>query len=60
MAFSTVFDIHDYKIKAKAWLLTEKVDVRIEPYTIGEKKYLSDNISPLLQLVKKEGLEINT
>ena len=39
--------------EAKAWLLTEKVDVRIEPYTIGEKKYLSDYISPLLKIVKK-------
>ena len=60
MVISPVFDIHDDKIKAKAWLLTEKVDVRIEPYTVGVKKYLSDDISPLLQIVKKEGLEINT
>lgn len=60
MVISPVFDIHDDKIKAKAWLLSEKVDVRIEPYTVGVKKFFSDDISPLLQIVKKEGLEINT
>ena len=60
MIISPVFDIHDDKIRAKAWLLTEKVDVRIEPYTVGVKKFLSDDISPLLQLVKKEGVEIDT
>jgi predicted nucleotidyltransferase len=60
MVISPVFDIHNDKIKAKAWLLSEKVDVRIEPYTVGVKKFLSDDISPLLQIVKKEGLEINT
>jgi predicted nucleotidyltransferase len=58
MVISPAFDTNDDRIKAKAWLLTEKVDLRIEPYTIGEKKYLSDDISPLLQIVKKEGLEI--
>jgi predicted nucleotidyltransferase len=58
MVISPAFDTHDDKIKAKAWLLTEKVDLRIEPYTIGVNKYLSDDISPLLQIVKKEGLEI--
>lgn len=60
MVISPVFDIHNDKIKAKAWLLSEKVDVRIEPYTVGVKKFFSDDISPLLQIVKKEGLEINT
>ncbi|MDO9338990.1 MAG: nucleotidyltransferase domain-containing protein [Bacteroidales bacterium] len=60
MVISPVFDIHNDKIKAKAWLLSEKVDVRIEPYTVGVKKFFSDDISPLLQILKKEGLEINT
>ena len=58
MIISPVFDKHNDKIKAKAWLLSEKIDIRIEPYTVGEKKYLSDDVSPLLQIVKKEGIEI--
>jgi predicted nucleotidyltransferase len=59
MIISTVYDSHNDKLKARAWLLTENIDIRIEPYTVGLKKYLSDEISPLLQIVKKEGIEIN-
>lgn len=55
---SDVFDKNDDKIRAKAWMLTEKVDARIEPYTLGSKKYLTDDVSPLLQAVKQEGIEI--
>ena len=44
--------------KALVWALTRKVDTRIEPYTIGVKKFLSDDISPLLQIVRREGIEI--
>ncbi|MFH0865737.1 MAG: hypothetical protein V1904_06055 [Bacteroidota bacterium] len=46
------------KLRAKAWTLTENVDVRIEPYTIGLQKFLNDDVSPLLQIIRKEGLEI--
>ena len=58
MLISGIFDQNNDKIRAKAWMATEKIDVRIEPYMVGIKKFLSDNVSPLLQAVKKEGIEI--
>ena len=58
MIVSPVFDENDDVIKAKAWRLTEKINLRIEPYTVGSKKFLNDNVSPLLQIVKREGIEI--
>ena len=58
MLVSELFDKCDDKIRAKAWRLTEKIDIRIEPYTIGLQKYLTDDVSPLLHIVKKEGIEV--
>ena len=58
MLISEVFDQNNDKIRAKAWMVTEKIDVRIEPCMIGLHKFLSDNVSPLLQSIKYEGIEI--
>ena len=54
------FDDSGLEMKTKAWELTRQVDTRIEPYTMGMKKFLSDDISPLLLIVKKEGIEISS
>ncbi len=59
MLISSVFDNNDLDTKIKAWSLTRQVDIRIEPYTVGLKKFLTDDVSPLLQIVKQEGIEIN-
>jgi hypothetical protein len=42
----------------KTWPACENFDLRIEPYTVSLKKFLDDDVSPLLQVVKKEGIEI--
>ena len=59
MLVSDNFDSNDVKIKAKAWQLTRKVDLRIEPFTIGTKRFFSDDDSALVDQVKKEGIEIS-
>jgi predicted nucleotidyltransferase len=41
------------------WRLTKKVDTRIEPYAIGLSRFNKDDVSPLLQIVKKEGIPIS-
>ena len=40
------------------WKLTRRVDSRIEPYAVGLSRFDSDEVSPLLQIVKKEGIPI--
>jgi len=55
-----LFDKNDILIKAKSWQFTEKIDLSIEPYTIGIQKYLNDDVSPLLQEIRKEGIAIIT
>lgn len=59
MIVSSAFDKNDQLLKSKAWRLTEQVDLRIEPYIISLRKFLTDDVSPLLQIVKKDGVEIH-
>jgi predicted nucleotidyltransferase len=40
------------------WKLTRKVDSRIEPYAVGLSRFDNDEVSPLLQIVKKEGIPV--
>ena len=40
------------------WRLTRAVDTRIEPFAIGLSRFNNDDISPLLQIVKKEGIPL--
>jgi hypothetical protein len=53
-----VFDEPGIAAQTKVWALTRQVDARIEPYGIGIRKFLSDDVSPLLYIVKREGIEI--
>ena len=55
---SKSFDKPGIETKTLVWSLTRKIDTRIEPYTIGISKFFSDDISPLLQIVRREGIEI--
>jgi len=40
------------------WKLTRRVDRRIEPFAVGLSRFDNDEVSPLLQIVKKEGILI--
>jgi len=41
------------------WKLTSLSNFRIEPYTVGAKRFEEDDISPIIQIAKQEGIEIN-
>ena len=58
MIVSSIFDNYDIKNKTKAWRLTEQININIEPYTIGLNKFLTDEYSPIIEVVKQEGIEI--
>ena len=58
MLVSSNFDGDNIDERARAWHLTRKVDLRIEPFTIGAKRFFSDDDSALVDQVKKEGIEI--
>lgn len=58
MLVSDIFDTDDDKILSSPWIYTLKVDHRIEPFAVGSKRFQSDTGSPLIEIVKKEGIEI--
>ncbi len=58
MIVSDKFDETDDVAIGKMWRLTRKINTKIEPLLIGMKKFREDNTSPLLSIIKMNGLEI--
>jgi len=59
MIVSSLFDENKLKYVGKIWRATEISDYKIEPHAVGLKRFLEDDYSPLIGIVKKEGIEIN-
>ncbi|MCK4343937.1 MAG: nucleotidyltransferase domain-containing protein [Bacteroidales bacterium] len=55
---SSLFDTDDDYVLSKPWVYTTKVDHRIEPFAVGLKRFQTDNVSPILELVRQEGIEV--
>jgi predicted nucleotidyltransferase len=49
---------NDDYLAGKIWQLTRKINTRIEPYIVGSDRFNSNDNSPLIDLIKKTGLEI--
>lgn len=58
MLVSGLISDNDIQKKSRAWILTKDVDTRIEPYLISTTRFTKDDISPLIEVVKREGIEI--
>jgi uncharacterized protein len=55
---SDIFDTDDDAILSKPWSPKLRQDYRIEPIAVGLKKFQTDYVSPIIQIVRKEGIEI--
>lgn len=49
---------NDDDLAGKIWKLTKKVNSKIEPFLVGTKRFNSNDNSPLVDLVKRNGIEI--
>lgn len=49
---------NDDNLVGKIWNLTRKVNSKIEPFLVSQKRFYGDSNSPLIDLVKSSGLEI--
>jgi predicted nucleotidyltransferase len=58
MIVSDKFDENDDMAIGKIWSLTRKINLKIEPYLIGIKKFKEDDSSPLIHMIKTNGIEI--
>jgi hypothetical protein len=53
---SSDFDNPEQSTIGLVWRLTRLINSRIEPYLVGLNKFENDDISPILQIVRKEGI----
>jgi uncharacterized protein len=58
MLVSPLFDEDIDKYAPVLWLSIRKVSYKIAPIAVGQKKFLTDDSSPLIEIVRQEGLEI--
>lgn len=58
MLVSPLFDDDTDKYMPVLWLSKIRTSIRIEPVAIGEKRFLEDDVSPLIEIVRREGVEI--
>jgi predicted nucleotidyltransferase len=49
---------NDDYLAGKIWSLTRKINTKIEPFLVGKNRFYSNDNSPLVDLVKRTGLEI--
>lgn len=45
-------------IVGKIWNLTRKINTKIEPFLVGSDKFNNNYYSPLIDLVKRDGIKI--
>lgn len=53
-----VTENEDDYLSGKIWSLTKKVNSKIEPYLVGKGRFINNEDSPLIDMVKRTGLEI--
>lgn len=53
-----VTENEDDYLAGKIWSLTRKVNSKIEPYLVGQGRFMNSEESPLIDWVKRTGLEI--
>ncbi|MBI5324606.1 MAG: nucleotidyltransferase domain-containing protein [Ignavibacteriae bacterium] len=58
LLISPIFDNGSNQYAGKIWQLTKVSDYKIEPIAVGEKRFLEDDATPLLEIARTEGIEI--
>ena len=56
---SDVFDTNDDVVLSRPWSPKYRIDYRIEPVAMGLKRFKTDENSIILEVVRKEGIEID-
>ena len=58
MIVSEKYDETDDEAVGKIWKLTRMVSTKIEPLLIGKNRFISDDNSPLIEQIKRQGIEL--
>lgn len=60
MIVSEKYDESDDEAVGKIWQLTRLVSTKIEPFLIGKNKFNSNDNSPLIEQIKRQGIELSS
>jgi len=55
---SPLFDVGIDQYVGTLWVLTRDSGYRIEPIPVGEQRYETDDVSTIIEVAKREGVEI--
>ena len=58
MLISSLFDSETDKYMPAIWLSKIRTENRIEPIAVGEKRFIEDDVSPIIEIVRQEGIEV--
>lgn len=58
LLLSQLFDSDFDHVAGKVWVIAKKNNEMIEPYMVGSHRFKTDDVSPLLEIVRQEGIEI--
>lgn len=58
LVISPLFDKDPRARVGEMWRLAGEVDSHIEPVAVGEKRFREDDVSPLLEIARREGLVV--
>lgn len=50
--------LRDRKMVEQLWIATSEADIRIEPIACGERQWMEDDGTPILEIARREGIEI--
>ena len=58
LLLSQLFDSDFDHVAGKIWVIAKKNHEMIEPYMVGSHRFKTDDVSPLLEIVRQEVIEI--
>lgn len=59
LVVSPAFDSDRWSRDRELWRLTLEVDPRIEPVPVGQRQFLEDRTSPIVEIARREGIAID-
>lgn len=58
LVVSSRFDEDRWAYESDLWRWTLEADHRIEPIPVGERQFVEDRASPMIEVARREGIEI--
>jgi len=58
LVLSPLFDRDPWARAGELWLAAEDIDWHIEPVAVGEKAFAEDDVSPVLEYARREGVSV--